>query len=61
VVVDLGGRILSRFEDASSEDLIWDATVDGERAAPGLYIVRVQGPNGLESVGVAVLDGPCSR
>ena len=61
VVVDLGGKILSRFDYVSAEDLVWDVTVGGEPAAPGLYIVRVQGPNGVSSVGVAVLDGDCPR
>ena len=61
VVVDLDGRILSRFENVTPDDVIWDVTDGGEPAAPGLYIVRVQGPRDLESVGVAVLDGACSR
>ncbi|MEZ4651465.1 MAG: hypothetical protein R3E97_22255 [Candidatus Eisenbacteria bacterium] len=61
VVVDLDGTILARFDDVTSDDVVWDVTHDGEPAAPGLYIVRVQGPRKLESVGVAVLDGDCSR
>lgn len=59
VVVDLDGRVLSRFGEASSEDIVWDLRDGGAAVAPGLYIVRVQGPNGIESVGVAVRDGDC--
>ena len=61
MIVDLGGRIVGRFSGVDPEEPIWDGTDGGSAVAPGLYVVRVQGPRGTESVGLAVLDGDCDR
>jgi hypothetical protein len=66
VVVDLSGRIVARFPAGGGagalldpREPIWDGTVEGRLAAPGLYLIRVQTPRGTKTVGVGVLDGDC--
>ncbi len=66
VIVDLSGRVVHRFEssevDASGfSGVVWDGKIQGVPATPGLYWIRARTPIGVESIGVAVMDGSCPR
>jgi hypothetical protein len=65
-IVDLSGRVVARFPGGGGAgDLlepgepVWDGTRDGARVAPGMYVIQVETPRGLRSVGLAVMDGGC--
>jgi len=64
--VDLSGRVVHRFESSDVDEsglsgIIWDGTIQGVPAAPGLYWIRARTPMGVESIGVAVMDGSCPQ
>jgi ligand-binding sensor domain-containing protein len=64
VIVDLSGRVVTRFPNDGRRTLdpgepIWNGTDHGKPVAPGVYWIHVQTPRGERSLGVAVLDGEC--
>lgn len=61
VVIDLSGRVVSRFEGADASTPLWDGRVDGKLAAPGLYIVQVRSGQGIENIGLGIIEGLCGQ
>ncbi|MFH1143124.1 MAG: hypothetical protein V1774_01100 [Candidatus Eisenbacteria bacterium] len=62
MIVDVSGRVMARFSDRWTGDAIWDGRdLDGNRVAPGFYVIRAATPRGWLTGQVGVLDLPCSE